>query len=195
MYAAGALTIVALGWTDGPDRQGGWGGQLQPVWPGPIRPDPPWLDGFSTPPSSAFAPTAKQCLELARAEALSLGHDYVGTEHVLLGVVKVARGSLAKVLEKTHLEPEAVRKEIERFVSAQPARTTAPSLPFTPRAQKALKLAGREAKMSQAPLINAEHILLGLLREGRGIGALALKNLGVQVEQLRAEVSAAKGSP
>jgi ATP-dependent Clp protease ATP-binding subunit ClpC len=125
---------------------------------------------------------------MARVEGLRLGHDFIGTEHVLLGVMRSANGALARVLQNAHIDQEAVRKEIERLVFPQSAQAANAALPFTPRARKALEFARHEAKALKQPLISADHIVVGLLLEGRGVGARPLKNLGLQAEQIRSEI-------
>jgi hypothetical protein len=187
------LTGLACGLND---RQGSGGsaGWPPPLYPGPIpippgRPWPPDF-GISVPPASAFTPIARQALDLAREEALRLGHDYIGTEHVLLGVLRMAGDALNQVLERNHVHGDAVRREIERLVSPSPAHPTTLLPPLTPRARKALQFAGAEAATLKHPLISPEHVFLGLLMEGGGLAALALKNLGIQLKRMRAEVSA-----
>jgi len=146
--------------------------------------------GMPVPPARTFTPIAWKALDLAREEALRLGHDYIGTEHVLLGVLRMPGDTLAQVLERSQVHGEAVRREIERLVSPLPAQPTTNLPPFTPRARKALQFAGTEAATLKHPLISPEHVLLGLLIEGSGVAALALKNVGVQLKRMRAEVSA-----
>jgi hypothetical protein len=149
--------------------------------------------GIPVPPAWTFTQIAWKALDLAREEALRLGHDYIGTEHVLLGLLRMPGDTLAKVLERSQVHGDAVRREIERLVSSLPAQPTTnlPHLPpFTPRARKALQFAGTEAAALKHPLISPEHVLLGLLIEGSGLAALALKNVGVQLKRMRAEISA-----
>jgi ATP-dependent Clp protease ATP-binding subunit ClpC len=100
------------------------------------------------------------------------------------------RGALAQVLERSQVQSDAVRREIERLVSPLPAHPATTLLPFTPRVRKALQFAGAEAAALEHPLISPEHVLLGLLIEGGGVAAVALKNLGVQLKPIRAEVFA-----
>jgi hypothetical protein len=174
------------------ERKGHGGSSLPPLFFG-MRPPGPTPFGPSgaeipLPPSDAFAPAARQSLEIAREEAYRLGHDFVGTEHVLLGVLKLAKDRVAKILTKNGLDCESVRKEIERLVAPQPGRASVNVLPLTPRARKALQLAGCEAKTREHPLINSEHILIGLLAEGGGVGARALKNFGIGIETIREEI-------
>jgi hypothetical protein len=193
LYAAVAMSLFpgAVGGNTG--QEGGSGAPLPPLNPGPRtippnRPVPPEM-GISLPPSRALAPVARQSLESAREEARRLGHDFIGTEHVLLGVLESATGSLAAVLQNRGLDREALRREIERLVAPLPPRMVPAELPFTPRARKALELAGNEAKRLKHPMIGAEDLLLGLLREGGGVAAQALKNLGFRLQPLRVDIS------
>jgi ATP-dependent Clp protease ATP-binding subunit ClpC len=128
-------------------------------------------------------------LEIAREEASRLGHDFIGTEHVLLAVLRLAEGGVVNVLQNSKVDRESVRMEIERLVATQPGHTPTATLPLTPRARKALQFAASEAETLKNPLINADHILLGLLREGGGVAAQALKNLGIRLERIRAGIS------
>jgi len=191
--AACGLTCLAcaLNSPHGSSGSGGWPPSLFPV-PGPIPPGRPCPPDFAIaiPPASAFTPLARQALDLAREEALRLGHDFIGTEHVLLGVLRMAGDALARALERSQVHADAVRREIERLVSPAPAQPTTTLPPFTPRARMALQCAGAEAAALKHPLISPEHVLLGLLVEGGGVAALALKNLGVQLKRMRAEISA-----
>jgi hypothetical protein len=141
--------------------------------------------GISIPPPDRFDPTARQSLAIAREEASRLGHDFIGTEHVLLGALKLAEGAVVTALQNSNVDREAVRREVERLVVAQSRRASAAALPLTPRARKALRFAGNQARTDHQPLIRVEHILLGLLLEGSGVAALALKNLGIRIERLR----------
>ena len=114
-------------------------------------------------------------MSAASEEAARLGHDYIGTEHVLLGVLRLAHGAFERLLQGLHLEPALVRVEIERVIPAQPAQAVAGAIPYTPRARKALRLAAREAKKLRQPCIGAEHIFLGLLLEGSGVAGRVLR--------------------
>lgn len=180
-----AYGLTALAWAAGFGGRGGSGGvPLLTSWPIPPSPLlPPYVD-IPIPPSMAFTPAARRALELAREEALGLGHDFVGTEHVLLGLLRTAGGALSPVLQ---LNKEVVRTEVCRLVSAFPVRPAAAELPLTPRARKALQFAGREAVSLKRSPIGSEHILLGLLLEGSGVAAVALRNLGIRLEQFRAQ--------
>jgi ATP-dependent Clp protease ATP-binding subunit ClpC len=114
-----------------------------------------------------------------------LGHDFVGTEHVLLGLLKLAKGNFGHLLQRLHLDRESVQVEIERTVSAVAVHGGRTTVPFTPRACKALRLAAREAKKLNQPGVSAEHIFLGLLLERSGIAGLVLRKLGVRIARTR----------
>jgi hypothetical protein len=193
LYAAVVITSFACGFGDDDGRECGSRGPLPPFLPGPQsmppgRPCPPGA-GIRLPRSKAFAPIARQTLEVAREEASRLGHDFIGTEHLLLAMLKLAEGGVATVLQNSNVDRESVRIEIERLVAPQPGHTPTATPPLTPRARRALRLAASEAKTLKSPLINAEHILLGLLREGGGVAAQALRNLGLRSERIRAAIS------
>jgi hypothetical protein len=190
-----SLTVFALGIGSGPGEEGGSSGSAPPFPCGPLAIPPGWpcLPDFGNalPPPNQFTPVARQSLEIARAEAARLGHDFIGTEHVLLGLLKLPREPLSKVLRDSHMDGETVRREIERLAIAQFATATETARPLTPRARKALRLAGREAKSLNQPLINGEHILLGLLIEGSGLAAQVMRNLGIRIERIREAIAAA----
>ncbi|MDB6020719.1 MAG: clpC [Pedosphaera sp.] len=136
-----------------------------------------------------FTAGAQQTLALAREEAPRLHHDFIGTEHVLLGLTISQAGIVPKVMQKMGVDSEKVRREIEKWVGpGQNAGRNPAAIPFTPRAKRALLLAANEAKALDSAHIGAEHIFLGLLLEGHGVAALVLKSLGVDVEKTRAEI-------
>jgi ATP-dependent Clp protease ATP-binding subunit ClpC len=136
-----------------------------------------------------FTDRARKVINLARQEAERLGHEFIGTEHILLGLVKEGSGVAANVLENLDVDLEKVRLEVEKYVST-PGETmsAASSLPFTPKAKKVLELAMEEARNLEHNYIGTEHLLLGLLREQEGMAAQVLLNLGVKLEDVRAEV-------
>lgn len=171
--------------------RGGWLPPFSPVSsPNPPRPCPPDVD-IPVPPRTTLTPIAQRALELAREEALHLGHDFIGTEHVLLGVLRMAGSTLAQALQRSQVDCGAVRTEIERLVSPLPPLPMTTVLPLTPRARNALQFACAEAKALHHPSISVEHVLLGLLVGGSGVAAVALKNLGIQIDRMRAEISRA----
>jgi ATP-dependent Clp protease ATP-binding subunit ClpC len=135
-----------------------------------------------------FTPRAQQVLQLARKEADRFNHNYVGTEHILLGLIKLGQGVAVNVLEKMGLDLETVRMEVERQVGSGPETKMLGNIPYTPRVKKVLALAGREAKSLQHTYVGTEHVLLGLLREGEGVAARVLKNLEVDIERTRNEI-------
>jgi len=137
---------------------------------------------------SNFTPRAQQVLALARREADRLNHNFVGTEHLLLGLIKLGQGTAANVLRKMGLNLDAVRIEVEKQVGAGPEQQVVGNIPYTPRVKKVLALAANEAKALAHTYVGTEHILLGLLREGDGVAARVLKNLQVDVERTRQEI-------
>jgi ATP-dependent Clp protease ATP-binding subunit ClpC len=135
-----------------------------------------------------FTPRAQQVLALARKEADRFHHNYVGTEHILLGLIKLGQGVAVSVLQKMGLDLETVRAAVEKQVGTGTETKTAGSIPYTPRVKKVLALAGKEAKTLNHSYVGTEHILLGLLREGEGVAARVLKTLEVDIERTRQEI-------
>jgi ATP-dependent Clp protease ATP-binding subunit ClpC len=135
-----------------------------------------------------FTPRAQQVLALARKEADRFHHNYVGTEHLLLGLIKLGQGVAVSVLQKMGLDLETVRAAVEKQVGTGTETKTAGSIPYTPRVKKVLALAGREAKTLNHSYVGTEHILLGLLREGEGVAARVLRSLDVDIERTRQEI-------
>jgi ATP-dependent Clp protease ATP-binding subunit ClpC len=125
---------------------------------------------------------------LARKEADRFNHNYVGTEHLLLGLIKLGQGVAVNVLQKLGLDLETVRIEVEKQVGSGPDTKMSGNIPYTPRVKKVLALAGKEAKALNHSYVGTEHILLGLLREGDGVAARVLKTLEVDIERTRNEV-------
>ncbi len=137
-----------------------------------------------------FTPRAQQVLALARKEADRFNHSYVGTEHLLLGLIKLGQGVAVNVLERMGLELEAVRMEVEKEVGSSPPQKSAGNIPYTPRVKKVLALANKEAKALNHSYVGTEHLLLGLLREGEGVAARVLKRLDVDIQRTRNEILA-----
>lgn len=137
---------------------------------------------------SNFTPRAQQVLALARKEADRFNHNFVGTEHLLLGLIKLGQGVAVNVLQKMGLDLETVRLEVEKQVGTGPDQKQVGNIPYTPRVKKVLSLAAKEAKALNHTYVGTEHILLGLLREGDGVAARVLKNLDVDIEQTRQEI-------
>ena len=135
-----------------------------------------------------FTPRAQQVLALARKEADRFHHNYVGTEHILLGLIKLGQGVAVSVLQKMGLDLETVRSAVEKQVGSGPEGKASGSIPYTPRVKKVLALAGKEAKALNHSYVGTEHILLGLLREGEGVAARVLKSLDVDIERTRNEI-------
>src|ERR1700722_12351219 len=135
-----------------------------------------------------FTPRAQQVLALARKEADRFNHNFVGTEHLLLGLIKLGQGVAVNVLQKMGLDLETVCMEVEKQVGPGPDQKMIGNIPYTPRVKKVLALASKEAKNLNHTYVGTEHILLGLLREGDGVAARVLKNLDVDIEQTRQEI-------
>ncbi|MSR65557.1 MAG: ATP-dependent Clp protease ATP-binding subunit [Verrucomicrobiae bacterium] len=135
-----------------------------------------------------FTPRAQQVLQLARKEADRFNHNYVGTEHLLLGLIKLGQGVAVNVLQKMGLDLETVRMEVEKQVGTGPETKMVGNIPYTPRVKKVLALAAKEAKALNHSYVGTEHILLGLLREGDGVAARVLKSLDVDIERTRNEI-------
>src|SRR6195256_4879700 len=135
-----------------------------------------------------FTPRAQQVLRLARTEAARFHHNFVGTEHLLLGLIKLGQGVAVDVLQHFGLDLEMVRMEVEKQVGTGPDQKMIGNIPYTPRVKKVLALAAKEAKALNHTYVGTEHILLGLLREGDGLAARLLKNLDVDIEQTRQEI-------
>ena len=135
-----------------------------------------------------FTPRAQQVLALARKEADRFHHNYVGTEHILLGLIKLGQGVAVSVLQKMGLDLETVRGAVEKQVGVGQESKAQPSIPYTPRVKKVLALAGKEAKALNHSYVGTEHILLGLLREGEGVAARVLKSLEIDIERTRNEI-------
>ena len=135
-----------------------------------------------------FTPRAQQVLALARKEADRFNHNFVGTEHLLLGLIKLGQGVAVNVLQKMGLDLDTVRMEVEKQVGTGPDQKVMGNIPYTPRVKKVLALASKEAKALSHTYVGTEHILLGLLREGDGVAARVLKNLDVDIELTRQEI-------
>jgi ATP-dependent Clp protease ATP-binding subunit ClpC len=141
-----------------------------------------------------FTERARKVIILAKEEARRFNHDYIGTEHILLGLVREGEGVAAAVLQKMGISLENIRLEIEKLVQPGPTTQIIGDIPFTPRAKKALELAAEEARSLGHNYIGTEHLLLGLIREGEGIASQVLLNLGVDLNTVRSEVMELLGS-
>ncbi|MFQ5505802.1 MAG: Clp protease N-terminal domain-containing protein, partial [Planctomycetota bacterium] len=135
-----------------------------------------------------FTDRAKKVMSLARQEAQKFNHEYIGTEHILLGLVQEGNGVAANVLQKMGVDLEKIRQEVEKIVKSGPSMATMSNLPFTPRAKKVLELAMEEASQLGHNYIGTEHLLLGLIKENEGIAAQVLLNLRVKLEDVRNQV-------
>lgn len=127
-------------------------------------------------------------MALARKEADRFNHHFVGAEHLLLGLIKLGQGVATNVLKNCGLNLEHVRQEVETRVGRGPDQGAMGTIPLTPRAKEVLKLAEREAKALHHTYVGTEHLLLGLLREGKSMAAQILKHFNVSVEQTRKEI-------
>jgi len=133
-----------------------------------------------------FTDRARRVLVLAQEEARLLNHSFIGTEHLLLGLIHEGDGIAAKTLESLGISLEAVREGVEEAIGPAGSATSSP--PFTPRAKKVLELSLREAIQLGHHYIGTEHILLGILREGEGVAAQVLVSLGADLSQVRQHV-------
>ena len=135
-----------------------------------------------------FTERVRKVLAMAREEAARLHHEYVGTEHILLGLIREGEGVAAAVLQNLNVDLDELTQKIEETVKkGKAAQTTGPDLPYTSRAKKVLELAMSEARELTHSYVGTEHLLLGLLREEKGIAAQVLTDAGVHLEQARAE--------
>jgi ATP-dependent Clp protease ATP-binding subunit ClpA len=134
-----------------------------------------------------FTDRARRVIVLAQEEAQLLNHNYVGTEHLLLGLAREGQGVAAKALESLGIRLEAVRSQVEEVIGRGP-RAPSGHVPFTPRAKKVLELSLREAKQLGHDYIGTEHLLLGLIREGEGVAARVLLTLGGDLSRVRQQV-------
>jgi ATP-dependent Clp protease ATP-binding subunit ClpC len=141
-----------------------------------------------------FTERARKVIILAKEEARRFNHDYIGTEHILLGLIREGEGVAATVLQKLGLSLENIRLEIEKLVQPGPATQIIGDIPFTPRAKKALELAAEEARALGHNYIGTEHLLLGLIRENEGMASQVLLNLGLDLNSVRNEVMELLGS-
>ena len=135
-----------------------------------------------------FPDRARKVMALANQEAQRLNHEYIGTEHILLGLVKEGSGVGANVLKNLDIDLRKVRMEVEKLVKAGPEMVTMGKLPQTPRAKKVIEYAIEEARNLNHNYVGTEHLLLGLLREHDGVAAQVLMNLGLKLEEVREEV-------
>src|SRR5438132_8254631 len=135
-----------------------------------------------------FTDRARKVMALANQEAQRFNHEYIGTEHILLGLVKEGSGVGANVLKNLDVDLRKVRLEVEKLVKSGPDMVTMGKLPQTPRAKKVIEYAIEEARNLNHNYVGTEHLLLGLLREHDGVAAQVLMNLGLKLEEVREEV-------
>src|SRR3990172_4032958 len=135
-----------------------------------------------------FTDRARKVMQLANQEAQRFNHEYIGTEHVLLGLIKEGSGVAANVLKNLDVDLRKIRLEVEKLVQSGPDMVTMGKLPQTPRAKKVIEYSIEEARNLGHNYVGTEHILLGLLREQEGVAAQVLMNLGLKLEEVREEV-------
>jgi ATP-dependent Clp protease ATP-binding subunit ClpC len=134
-----------------------------------------------------FTDKARRVVVLAQEESRLMNHNYIGTEHILLGLLHEGEGVGAKALESMDISLDAVRQQVEKMIGQGETAPTA-HIPFTPRAKKVLELSLRESKQLGHNYIGTEHILLGLIREGEGVAAQVLEKLGADPNKVRQQV-------
>ena len=135
-----------------------------------------------------FTDRARKVMQLANQEAQRFNHEYIGTEHILLGLIKEGSGVAANVLKNLEVDLRKIRLEVEKLVQSGPDMVTMGKLPQTPRAKKVIEYSMEEARNLGHNYVGTEHILLGLLREQEGVAAQVLMNLGLKLEEVREEV-------
>src|SRR5436309_3774608 len=137
-----------------------------------------------------FTDRARKVMQLANQEAQRFNHEYIGTEHVLLGLVKEGSGVAANVLKNLDIDLRKIRLEVERIVQHGPGgeQVVMGRLPHTPRAKKVIEYSIEEARNLNHNYVGTEHLLLGLLREQEGVAAQVLMNLGLKLDEVREEV-------
>ena len=132
-----------------------------------------------------FTERARRVIILARQEAARLNHDYIGVEHLLLGLIKMREGLAIDILRGLEVDLDSLRLELEKIIESGPSTLTVGEIPFTPRSKKVLELAVDEARNLGHNYVGTEHLLLGLIREGEGIAARVLEGMGVDLERAR----------
>jgi ATP-dependent Clp protease ATP-binding subunit ClpA len=140
-----------------------------------------------------FSDRARKVMALANTEAQRFQHQYIGTEHILLGLVKEGRGVGASVLKQLKVDLRQIRLEVEKLIRPGPDEDATARLPQTPRAKHVIEYAIEEARMLGHNYVGTEHLLLGLLREQDGVAGRVLKNLGLNLESARNEIKGLLG--
>ena len=141
-----------------------------------------------------FTERARKVILLAKEEAKRFNHDYIGTEHILLGLIREGEGVAAAVLASMGLSPDKIRLEVEKFVQSGPSTIISGDIPFTPRAKKVIELAMDEARNLGHNYIGTEHLILGLIREGEGVASQVLISMGLDLDKVRMEIMNLLGS-
>lgn len=139
-----------------------------------------------------FTERAQKVLALSQEEALRLGHNNIGTEHILLGLIKEGEGIAAKALKSLDIDSEKIQQEVEQLIGK--GESTNQTIHYTPRAKKVIELSMDEARKLNHSYVGTEHILLGLIREGEGVAARVFNNLGVSLNKARQQVLQLLGS-
>jgi ATP-dependent Clp protease ATP-binding subunit ClpA len=135
-----------------------------------------------------FTPRAQQVLALARRQADRFQHHFVGTEHLLLGLIELGQGTAVNVLWSMGLDLETVRAEVEKQVGTGPEDKVLGNIPYTPRVKKVLSFAAQEARALHHTYVGTEHLLLGILRDGDGVAGRVLKSLDIDIEVTRQHI-------
>lgn len=141
-----------------------------------------------------FTERARKVIILAKEEAKRFNHDYIGTEHILLGLIKEGESVAAAVLQNLGLSLDTIRLEVEKLVQFGPSTIVSGDIPFTPKAKKVIELAMDEARRLGHNYIGTEHLLLGLIKEGEGVASHVLMNIGLDLNKVRSEVIKLLGS-
>jgi len=142
-----------------------------------------------------FTERVRKVIQLAREEAMRFNHDYIGTEHLLLGLVKEGEGIASAALANLGVDLKTLRLEVEKLVEQGPSTVSVGEIPFNPQAKKVLELSVEEARKFGHNYIGTEHLLLGLIKEGEGIAAHVLENMKVDVEKVQREIVKLLGGP
>jgi len=141
-----------------------------------------------------FTQRVRKVLFLAREEAGRMQHDYIGTEHLLLGIIREGEGIAAQVIKRLGIDFEQIQRAVEEIVSPQSGAITIGEIPFTPRAKRVLELSIDEARLHSHNYVGTEHLLLALIKEGEGVAARVLNDLGADHEKVKREVMKALGA-
>jgi ATP-dependent Clp protease ATP-binding subunit ClpC len=135
-----------------------------------------------------FTDRARKVMQLANREAQRFNHEYIGTEHILLGLVKEGSGVAANALKNLEIDLHKIRLEVEKIVQPGPDMVTVAKFPHRPQAKKVIEYSIEEARSLNHDYVSTEHLLLGLLREQEGVAAQVLMNLGLKLEDVRGAV-------